>query len=101
LRQFYAYQAFLKNNATDFITRQAIQALMAYQNPHCSFFSLQEQQFLNKVFRILVRDYLRGHHLPAILSSRKLTHAKRRDHLKVMRYLEAVVCRRGVEEMQA
>jgi hypothetical protein len=64
---------------------------MNYANPRCSLFSLEEQHFYNRLFRILVRRYLRDQYLPAIISSTKYGSAKRRDHLKVLRYLEGVL----------
>ena len=90
MKKFYAYQNYLKNNVSDFIIREAVKAIMTHNNPSSSSFSSQDQHFFNEVFRIVVKDYLMKEYLSYILSS-GMDRVKRRDHLKVRRYLLAMI----------
>ena len=86
MKKFYAYQNYLKNNVNDFIIREAVKAVMSYRNPSISSFTLDEQQFFNRVFRVVVKEYLEDNYLTSILNS-EMPEGKRRDHLKVRRYM--------------
>ena len=86
IKKFYAYQNYLKNNVNDFIIREAVKAVMTHSNPGSPSFTLEEQRFFNKVFRMVVKMYLEEEYLCSILSG-KMDAVKRRDHLKVRHYL--------------
>ncbi len=85
--KFYAYQDYLKNNAHEFINRMAIHNLMDYHIEKNELFTFAEQQRFNRVFRVLVRYYLRNQHLLYSTGSPKMTSSKRMDNLKINRFL--------------
>ena len=60
---------------------------MNYIDQNCSSFTIEDQITFNKVFRIVIIRYLDNDYLRSILTSPKMEEEKRRDHLKVRRYL--------------
>lgn len=86
IKQFYAYQNYLKNNVNDYIIREAVKAIMNHTNPSLDSFSLKDQKLFNKVFRVVVRKYLEEDYLSIIMTS-QMDKIKREDHFKVRRYM--------------
>ena len=86
MKKFYAYQNYLKNNVNDFIIREAIRAVMNHSCPASPSFSLEDQHFFNTIFRMAIKHYLDEDYLTSSLSS-PMDRVKRKDHLKVRRYL--------------
>lgn len=86
MKQFYAYQNYLKNNVNDYIIREAIKAVMDYTNPSLSSFSIKDQRLFNKIFRVVVRKYLEEDYLSIIMTT-GMDKVKRADHMKVRRFM--------------
>ena len=86
MKQFYAYQNYLKNNVNDYIIREAVRAIMNHIDPSLPSFNLKDQKLFNRVFRVVVRKYLDEDYLMTILTS-DMDKVKREDHMKVRAYM--------------
>jgi hypothetical protein len=81
----------LKENLTDYKGKDGIEVLIGFSDDKCACFSQNEQQFYNKVCRVLMWRYLNQEIFSDILSSNRLSPRNRKDYLKVKRYLESIL----------
>ena len=85
IRRFYLYQVLIKDKLNHYINGDSISVLKTIQEPSCTVYSEEEQNLYNKISRILVQHFLSRDYDAIILTSKRVSSFKRKDHLTVRR----------------
>lgn len=86
-KKFYSYQNYVKEKLANCKYNTMVESVASHIDPTSTVFSLEEQNFYNKISRILILNFLREGALLNVLSSTKITKTKKDEHLKIQRFI--------------
>jgi len=85
--RYYSYQSFIKNKLSIHVNIKTLLKVLEHEDSGFSIFSVEEENFYNKVTRMVILYYLRQIAPLVTLNSKKLRNTSKQDHLKSQRFL--------------